>query len=106
MLLCRWKMSRIRVTTESLSSDKQTIRAQVRTMKTQISLLRRDIIELNAMWEGEAKTLFVKTAREDVKELAEAVKELEALVEYEDNALTQYERCEKDVAAYVSQLSI
>lgn len=96
----------IRVTTNRLENDAEKLASLISSMETQLENMKASINQLNQMWEGNAKTAFM-TAFEDDRRAAEGVlKELKSLQNYEAQAKTKYENCEKQIENLVNSIRV
>ena len=97
---------RIRVNTGNLGRTREQVSSHIRQIKEQITAIYSDLSSLGTMWEGEAHTAFDSEFRKDIKRLENLCKRLDGIVSFEANAITEYERCEKEVASLISAIKV
>ncbi len=97
---------KIRVNTGSLDHTKENVANQIRQIRSQISSMRSNVQAMNAMWEGEAHTTFNAHFLSDINKLEQLCGMLDGIVNYEGNAVTEYNRCEKEVGAIVDSIRV
>lgn len=97
---------KIKVNTGSLKTTKGNVSAQIEKIREQIRTMYGEISALNNMWEGPAHDTFDQTFRKDVAKLEALCTSLDGIVRYEENAITEYEKCEKNVASLIAQLKV
>ncbi len=98
--------SRIEVNTNTLRSDVDRVRTELRGLRTDMQKLSAVSAQLNAMWDGEAKAAFVNAVHSDMVMLEDLIAALEKYTTSTDTARGNYDRCEKDVSSIVSSLKV
>ena len=97
---------RVRINTGNLGRTMENVSTRIKQIRGQITAMYGEISALNAMWEGEAHTAFDSEFRKDIKRLENLCKRLDGIVSFEANAITEYERCEKEVASLISAIKV
>lgn len=97
---------RIRVNTGSLGRTREQVSSHIRQIKEQITAIYSDLSSLGTMWEGEAHSTFDSEFRKDVRRLENLCRDLDRIVSYEDHAIAEYERCEKDAARLIDAVRV
>lgn len=98
--------NKIRVNTESLNSTCTRLQARLGKVKKDIENISGDMDKLNSMWEGDAHTAFSQSVSQDISDLLSACDGVQGIINYEDNAVTEYNKCENQVADLISQIQI
>ena len=99
--------SQIKVNTITLGNDSDTINGYLKDLETQKGNLAGSMIELNNMWSGSAYEEFVKAVNGDLGLLQTLIDNLKKSVyDYEVNAKSKYEECERQVSALIADISI
>lgn len=96
----------IKINTNKLLSDANEIDALIRSIEKEKNDMEGNMKELFAMWDGTAKTAFVKAFTEDIKALEKCISSLRSMNQYEKNAQKKYENCEKQVDSLVDSIRI
>jgi len=97
---------KIRVNTDSLNRTRENVANQIKQIRGQITNMYGEITALNSMWEGEAHAAFDTHFKSDVKNLENLCKSLDGIVNYENNAVTEYNRCERNVASLINSIKV
>ena len=63
-------------------------------------------MQLNSMWEGEAKQAFIMAVQDDIRRLSELITALEKFTTSTDTARGNYDTCEKNVSSIISSLRV
>ena len=98
--------SEITVNTGTLYTDAASIRGEIRAMRDSAGNLRRAAVNLNRMWEGEAKAAFLKAYEGELSRLEEAIGALDHFTSLTEMSGTEYERCESAVSDVVSSIRV
>lgn len=98
--------SHIKIDTNKLMSDANEIDSLIKSIQKQKSEMEMDIKELTAMWEGTAKTTFVRAFADDMAALDRCISSLRSINQYEKNAQIKYQNCEKQVDSLVDSIQI
>ena len=99
-------VSRIEVNTNTLHSDVERVRGELKGLRADMQKLNEISGQLNAMWDGEAKAAFVAAVADDIRQLSELIGALEKYTGLTDTARTNYDKCEKNVSSIVSALKV
>ncbi len=97
---------RIRINTGNLGRTREQVSSHIRQIKEQVAAMYGDISSLGTMWEGEAHSTFDSEFRKDVGRLENLCGDLDGIVSYEDHAIAEYERCEKDAARLIDAVRV
>lgn len=98
--------NKIKVNTGSLNHTKTNVSNQIKQIRNQVTALYSDIALLDSMWEGEAHNAFHANFISDVRKLENLCKSLDGIVSYEDNAVKEYNSCEKKVADLIGGIRV
>lgn len=99
-------VSKIRINTNRLKTDAERMNGYIKQIKKEIEDMKRSVSELDAMWDGTSSEAFKKAFLDDMNAMANVIKNLESIHAYETNAKTEYENCEKNVSALISEIKI
>ena len=97
---------KIRVNTSSLNRTRENVANQIKNIRTQITAMRNDVQAMNSMWEGESHTAFNTAFQADISRLENLCKSLDGIVNYENNAVAEYNRCENNVRQMVENIRV
>lgn len=97
---------KIKVNTNRLKSDADSVGVNIAKMQASMNSLKRDVTKLNTMWSGETNDTFKKAFEDDMNALNTMITNLNKIYSFETNAKTKYETCEKKVASLVSGMRV
>lgn len=98
--------SKIKVNTGSLDQTRREIENRLNQTKKNIEQISQAMNALNAMWAGDAHTKFSTEAAEDIQQLQTMCDGVREIINYESNAVTEYNKCEQQVGEIISQIRI
>lgn len=98
--------AKIKVNTGTLDQTRKEIEGKLNQAKKSIEQISQAMNALNAMWEGEAHTVFAKEVAEDIQQLQNMCDGVQDIIRYESNAVTEYNKCEQQVGEIISQIRI
>ena len=98
--------SKIRVNTGTLNQTRQTVQSRLSQIKKGMQQIEADMAALNAMWTGDAHNTFTASTATDIKYLQSACDGVQKVINYESNAVTEYNKCEQQVSEIISQIRI
>ena len=98
--------SKIRVNTGTLNQTRQTVQSRLSQIKKGMQQIEADMAALNAMWTGDAHNTFTASIATDLKYLQSACDGVQKVINYESNAVTEYNKCEQQVSEIISQIRI
>lgn len=61
---------------------------------------------LNSMWSGEAHDAFIQSAESDIQFLTSVCDSIQGIINYEGNAVKEYNECEQRVADLIAQIRV
>ncbi|MDO4555392.1 MAG: WXG100 family type VII secretion target [Lachnospiraceae bacterium] len=96
----------IKVSTNRLKSDADQVNSLIQKMEQTMTSMKSNITQLGTMWEGPTKKAFMAAFESDRQAADGVLKELKAMHSFEEQAKTQYERCENQVSSLVSGIRI
>ncbi len=99
-------VSKIEVNTNTLRSDVERVRTELKGLKDDMRKLSEVSAQLNSMWEGEAKQAFIMAVQDDIRRLSELITALEKFTTSTDTARGNYDTCEKNVSSIISSLRV
>lgn len=98
--------NKIRVNTDSLNQTKRNLEEKLNSIRKAISDISEDMKTLNSMWMGEAHDAFVQNTDQDIQFLNNVCDGIQGIIDYEENAVTEYNKCEQQVAELIRQIQI
>lgn len=98
--------NKIRVNTNSLDQTRSEIQSRLDKIQKDIEQISANMATLSSMWEGDAHTAFHGAVTDDIQFLTEACNGIKGIVNFEDNAVSEYNKCERQVADIISQIRI
>lgn len=98
--------NKIRINTNSLDKTRKELQAKLDKIRKDIDQINNDMGTLNSMWEGDAHQTFQQRVTEDLQFLSEACDGIQNIINYESNAVTEYNKCEQQVSDLVAQIRI
>lgn len=96
----------IKCNTVTLSTDNNDVERSIKSIKQSLASLRSLSTRLDAMWDGEASVAYKAKLDGYIKELDLLCASLDGIAKYEDKAIVEYDKCEKDVSNVISSISI
>lgn len=97
-------VSIIRVNSNTLQSDASAVQANIRQIAQNATELAGLCATLNTMWEGPASTVFRVTFEKEIELLRKLSVQFNKLNEYEMEARSSYDNCEREVHEITSSL--
>lgn len=98
--------AKIRVNTDSLSRTRQNLQEKLQKIQTEMEQISSDMNALNAVWSGEAHDAFVQSAESDIQYLKSVCDQIQDIINYEGNAVKEYNKCEQQVADLIARIRI
>lgn len=99
-------VSKIRINTGSLDQTRRELQAKLDKIKKDIEQISDDMNTLNSMWTGDAHQAFQQSVTADIQFLEGACDGIQSIIRYESNAVTEYNKCEQQVADIIAQIRI
>lgn len=99
-------VNKIRVNTNSLNNTRRELQAKLDKIRRDIVHISDDMGTLNSMWEGDAHEAFSQQVNDDIRFLMEACDGIQSVINYENTAVTEYDKCESQVADVISGIRI
>lgn len=99
-------VSKIKINTASLKRDTDNIKKMLSDIEKKAIKMQTDVVQMNGMWEGEANMAFNKVFQDDITALRTVIKEVQGIVDYEENAKKEYDNCETRVSELVDSISV
>lgn len=96
----------IKCNTGTLKTDSQSVEKYVKDIKKEIGEMKADVKTMNSMWDGAANDAFNKAFNSDIDELYDLCDKIMSIYYYEENAVSEYNKCEKKVADLVSAINV
>lgn len=94
----------IRVNTNSLDQTRRELQAKLDKIKKDVEQMANAMAQLNSMWTGEAHQTFEQRVNEDIQFLSGACDSMQGIIRYEEHAVTEYNKCEQQVADLIAQI--
>ena len=89
-----------------LEQDAQVLQDKLEAIKADVARMRTVTEELNRMWEGRAKTIFLSQLKNDNEELDELIKSAEKIADKIESAAEIYKKCEAEVGQEVDSVHV
>lgn len=99
-------VSKIKINTALLKRDAGNITKILSDIEKKALKMQTDVVQLNGMWEGEANMAFNKAFQDDITALRTVIKEVQDIVDYEENAKKEYDSCESKVSELVDSIPV
>ena len=99
-------VSKIRVNTGSLDHTREEVQAKLNGIRKNADQISGDMDRLKSMWSGEAHQAFVEQVAADMEALRAACDSIQKIIQYENTAVTEYNKCEQQVADLIAQIKI
>ena len=99
-------VSKIKVDTDRLDQTRKELQGKLDRIRKDIDQIREDMNTLNAMWTGEAHEAYEATTAEDIQAISALCDGMESVIRYESNAVTEYNKCERQVADLIAKIKI
>jgi WXG100 family type VII secretion target len=99
-------VSKIKINTNSLNQTRKELQAKLDKIKKDIEQISSDMNTLNSMWMGDAHQAFQQSVEEDMQILSEACDSIQGIINYESNAVTEYNKCEQQIADMITLIRI
>lgn len=97
-------VSIIRVNSDLLNSDATAVQENIRQITSNSTEMLSLCAALNTMWEGPASTVFKATFEKELERLNEISAQFVKLNEFEQEARSSYDKCEREVHEITSSL--
>lgn len=96
----------IEVNITILEQDAGIIQERITSLKTDIGRLYDIVVDLNAMWEGESKTIFLANLTQDKESIRALLQEAERISDKMAEAITIYKNCEDAVSREIDEIHV
>lgn len=100
------EMEKIKVNTDSLKSTSESVRTQIKNIRDALATMKTDVTTLNGMWTGSANASFNDTFQKDIDDLDTLLGKMDDIAKYEENARSEYVKCENTVAGIISGINV
>ena len=97
---------KIRVNTNSLKATQSNIKSQLDGIQGSIGNIVSLMAALNSSWTGTAHDTFVAEVNEDIELLQNVCKGIQSIIDFEGNAVTEYNNCEQQVSGLIAQIHV
>lgn len=75
-------------------------------IKSDLSGIKQNLSQLDAMWDGPSSEAFKKVFWDDLNAMETVIKNIESIHSYEVNAKSKYESCESRVGGIVAGIRV
>lgn len=89
-----------------LEQDAQVLQEKIEGIKAEVTRMRTITEELNKMWDGRAKAIFLFQLKKDNEELDELIKTTEKISRKIESAAEIYKKCETEVGQEVDSVHV
>lgn len=97
---------KIKVNTVTLDKDTQNVIRRLEKVKKKIECMQDDVKALNSMWEGAANKKFNEVFLKDIQTVLTLCGLFDDIVEYEELAKSEYDKCEGKVSSLIEDMKI
>lgn len=97
---------RIRIHTERLGMDASRIQSYIGNIAKEMTDMKQSVSILENMWEGPGRNAFHKAFWDDMEAVEAVLVGLKGIYEYDTNAKTQYEQCERKIASMIADIRV
>ena len=97
---------KIKINTNSLNQTRKEIQARLDGIKKGMEQISDGMSTLNSMWTGEAHNAFEQKVNEDIVFLTSVCDSIQSIINYESNAVVEYNKCEQQVSELVAQIRV
>ncbi len=97
---------KIEVNTDILQRDIQRLESLQGKLKDRLNSMNTAITSLNSSWEGEAKSAYTATYKQDYKDIQELEIVLTKFIQRLKDAKRDYEKSSKSIQSLVNQLKV
>lgn len=99
-------ISKIKVNTVTLKKDTDLVTQSLKNIQKKIKAMQTDVDELNRMWSGDANEAFNETFQSDIDNLNKICNDIQSVINYEENAKTEYDTCEEKISELINTITI
>lgn len=96
----------IEVNTAALVRDRDEIVGQLKFIEGKMADMKQAVAELDRMWTGAASQAFRQVFEDDMAFLLEVCQGIQKAIEYETNAVSEYNICENKVREQVQGIEV
>lgn len=96
----------IEINIGTLKTDIGEMQKELQGLRNEMKMAFESVAELDTMWNGPANEVFNRAFQNDNKSMEEMCKIIESLIEFMDNARTEYTNCEAAVSAEIDAIRI
>ena len=94
------------IDTSSLKTDRSTVKAELKQVLKEVTLLREDMAKLGQSWTGSASTAYQARMAEDVESTVSICTYLQEYLSCMTEAESAYTACEKSIRSIVNQIKV
>ena len=99
-------IEKIAVNTTVLSRNRDEISNQLRVITDKMQRMQDEVAQLNNMWTGVASEAFNRAFNNDIKFLLSISKQMQNIIDYETNAVTEYDNCEQKISQLIQEIRV
>lgn len=96
----------IEVNISTLQQDCGTMTEKIASLDKKVKRLYDVIAELNGLWEGESKNVFLNHLQKDQNAIDELIQEAEKIANHMQEAVDIYTTCENDVSREIDAIRV
>lgn len=96
----------IRCNTATLASDNSDVNGYIKQIRASKAQIENIVRRLDSMWDGDASEAFKVRMIDQMNQLENYCVSLESISNYEQNAVSEYEQCVRDVDGIISSISV
>lgn len=96
----------IRISTQRLEQDKETIRGEISSITKEIEALAEEMQALGMTWEGPAWQIFQNQVAADIENMQAVCSKITGFTDHMEYACKEYKECENRVRSLVQNIRI
>ncbi len=96
----------IKCNTGTLTTDKNDVVRKLSQIEKSLTTLKTISRRLDSMWDGEASVAYKAKLDGYIRELNDICISMNSIASYEGKAVTEYNKCERDISGIISTLSL
>lgn len=100
------QLEKLEVETIRLNTDVENMTEYLDKIKKAKDAMETNIVNLNSMWDGEAKVAFVEQCNYDIETLSSIISEVDSFIKKWSIAKKKYDDCEMQVGNLINDIKV
>lgn len=96
----------IKCNTKTLGGDRDSIRKSLADINKSIENLKNIASKMDKMWDGDASEVFKQRVKLEIAELDSICDALSKIANFENNSVTEYDKCNQKIAGIIESINI